>query len=72
MNKIFAILDSETNTFISYNSKCAWSKAGNAKNAFSQHAPYDKGWNRLKFDEQTRFVIVELTEPYFRLKGLED
>ncbi len=72
MTKIYAILDTETELFVTYNSKCAWSKAGNAKNAFSQHQPYDKDWKRLKFEEQTRYKIVELTEYYWMYKGLQE
>jgi hypothetical protein len=73
MTSIYGILDTETNEFVSYNSKCAWSKVGNAKNAFNLHTGATHSWYnppRPKFDEQTRYVIVDLTEAYFRLEGL--
>jgi hypothetical protein len=75
VTKIFGILDTETNEFVSYNSKCAWSKIGNAKNAFALHGNvYDKFagcFVKPYFDDQTRYVIVDLTETYYRLEGLE-
>jgi hypothetical protein len=74
MTNIYGILDTETNEFVSYNSKCAWSKVGNAKNAFALHSDiYDKfaeQFVKVKFDDQSRFVIVDLTEAYFRLDEL--
>lgn len=70
---IYAILDTQTNQFVSYNSKCAWSKAGNAKNAFAMHSGsrYAPHGARPYFDEQDRYVIVELSEYYFMYKQLE-
>ncbi len=69
MTKIIAILDTETNGFISYNSKCAWTKPGNAKNAW---ANANNGYGRefVSFNEQTRHKLVDLTETYYRLEGL--
>ena len=53
---IYAIVDTETNEFVTINNKAAWTKVGNAKNA----------WNRqhsILFGEQTRYIIkaIELT-----------
>lgn len=60
---IFAILDTEKEMFIQFGAKIAWATARDAKSAYTYH--------RGKFSEQTRYEIVELTEQYFRLKGLE-
>ncbi len=70
MTKIIAILDTETNEFISYNSKCAWTKPGNAKKAW---ANANNGYGRefVRFDEQSRYKLIDLTETYYRLEGLE-
>jgi hypothetical protein len=69
MTKIFGILDTTTNEFVSYNSKCAWTKVGNAKNAWANaHNGYGREFTR--FDEQERCKIVDLTEAYYRLEGL--
>jgi hypothetical protein len=63
MNKIYAILDNEEGYFVSFGAKIAWARAANAKNAFNLHM-------RKRMDEQERYVVVELTEAYFRLEGL--
>jgi hypothetical protein len=68
MTSIYGILDTETNQFVSYGAKIAWNALRNAKNAYNYHRNY--GDNK-RFDEQTRYVIVDLTEAYFRLEGLE-
>ncbi len=70
-NKIYAILDTSTNEFVSFNSKCAWSKAGNAKNAFGCHMPRDRNYEQQRFDEQERHKLIELTE-YFYANAEED
>jgi hypothetical protein len=63
MTKIYAIIDTETNEFIAYNSKCAWTKPGNAKNAW---ANANNGYGRefVRFDDQIRYQLVDLTEVY--------
>ena len=70
MTKIYAIRDKDTGEFKVYNGRCAWTKAGNAKNAF------DKDRNcldTLTFDTcyYKHYEIVELTEVFYRLEGLE-
>lgn len=70
MSKIYAIRNKESGEFVSYNSKCAWSKAGNAKNAFTMHQPYSYSTSKVKFDDQGEFEIIELTEYYFMYKDL--
>lgn len=72
MTRIYAIRNKETGEFVSYNSKCAWSKIGNAKNAFNLHTGAMRYYNppKPKFDEQDVFEIVDLTEAYYRLEGL--
>lgn len=75
MTKVFAILDTEENKFTSFNSRCAWSKMGTAKNAFTHNNQYwdgDKGFVRIKYDEQTRYKVVELTEYFYMYKDLEN
>jgi hypothetical protein len=68
MTAIYAILDTQTNQFISYGAKIAWNAARNAKNAYNYHRDYG---DPQRFDEQTRYKLVELTEAYFRLEGLD-
>ena len=73
MTKIYVILDTETDQFMSFGSKCAWLKEGFAKAAFQCHyVKYDKNWKKPKFEEQSRFVVVDLSEYYFMYKQLED
>lgn len=75
MTEIYAILDTEKGDFISFNSKRAWIRVGAAKNAFGLHMPRlvdERGYPIYqRFDEQTRYKIVELTEYYFMYKQLE-
>lgn len=56
---IYTIVDTETNEFVSINNKAAWTKAGNAKNAWN----VQQGRRGTLFGEQTRCVIkpIELT-----------
>lgn len=68
MTKIIAIRCKATDTFIVYNSKCAWTKVGNAKNAWANANRYH---SVVKFDEQDEYELVDLTEAYYRLEGLE-
>ena len=70
MTKIYGILDTELNEFLSYNSKCGWTKVGNAKNAWT-NANNGYGREHVSFNEQTRYVVVDLTEAYFRLEDLK-
>lgn len=74
MTKIYGIRNKKSGEFIQFNSKCAWSKIGNAKNAFNLHTGATHSYYnppRPKFDEQDEFEIVDLTEAYYRLEGLE-
>ena len=69
MTKIYAIRNKQTKEFVSFNSKCAWSKAGNAKNAWAAaNKVYGKVF--VPFDEQDTHEIVELTEVVFMYEGL--
>ncbi len=74
MTKIFAILDTETNQFVKMPSgKVAWESTGAAKSAFLLHmVSYDKNWKKPKFEEQSRYKIVELTEYYWMYKELQE
>ncbi len=68
--KIYAIMNKETGDFHTFNSRCAWTKVGNAKNAFDIDRPT---LDRHTFDSYyyKMYEIVELTEAFYRLKGLE-
>lgn len=55
--KIYAIIDSYTQTYVSFGSKCAWVSAGAAKNAYNCHMSSSTG---KTFDEQTKYTIVEI------------
>lgn len=72
MTQIFAILDTETDEFVRMQSgKVAWESTGAAKNAFKLHKmEYDSNWKKPKFEDQTQYVIVNLSEYYFMYKGL--
>lgn len=70
MTKIFAIRNKDTGEFLCYNSKCAWTKVGNAKNAWA-NANNGYGRDFVRFDDQSDYEIVDLTEAYYRLEGLE-
>lgn len=67
--KIHAIYDTLESRFVAINqSRVAFSHEATAKGAFGRH----KKWGVGGFDKQKRFVVVELTEGYFRLKDLEE
>lgn len=61
---IFAIRNKETGTFCVWGSKCAWVSAGAAKNAYALHMS-------KPFDSQSKHEMVDLTEAYYRLEGLD-
>lgn len=52
---IYTIVDTETNEFVSINNKAAWTKVGNAKNAWNMAFRWLP--ERSSFGEQTRYVI---------------
>jgi hypothetical protein len=62
---IYVIVDTETNEFVTINHKAAWTKVGNAKNAWNTQ----QGWrsNKTLFGEQSRYVVkpIELTQGSF-------
>jgi len=67
--KIYGILEKATNTFVGYNNRGAWTKAGNAKNAWV-NANNFSGKEFVGFDEQGEYEVVELTEVYYMYEGL--
>lgn len=69
MTKIFAIRNKETKEFLAYNSKCAWTKRGNAKNAWA-NANNHYGKDFVSFDEQSEYEIVDLTEIVYMYEDL--
>lgn len=68
--KIYAIRNKSSGEFVSYNSKCAWSKAGSAKNAFNLHGSWQRNGKRVRFDEQNALEIIELTEYVWKYEEL--
>jgi hypothetical protein len=72
MTKVFAILDKEKDEFVTMPSgKCAWPSERAAKSAYTCHmGPNWHYKDRQSYNEQERFVVVDLTEAYFRLEGL--
>ena len=57
---IYVIVDTETNEFVTINNKAAWTRVGNAKNAWNANLScLFEG----RFNEQTRYVVrpMELT-----------
>lgn len=64
--KIFAIRSKLTGEFLSFGSKCAWLTEGYAKMAFAHHT-----YPKRKFDEQDEYEVIDLTEAYYRLEGLD-
>jgi hypothetical protein len=73
MTKIYGIIDKETNSFVEFNGRSCWKSTGGAKLSYAEATVYFDGsrWIKKKFDDQARYEIVELTEVYFRLEGLE-
>jgi len=68
--KIIAIRCKATGEFIVYNSKCAWTKVGNAKNAWANANRYG-AYKDVRFDDQDEYELVNLTETYYRLEELD-
>ena len=52
---IYTIIDTETNEFVAINSKAAWTKAGNAKNAWN--AAFRWALPEPYFNDQSRYII---------------
>lgn len=63
MTKIFAIRNKETGDFQVYNGRCAWTKYGNAVNAFNQSRNF---MDRDTFEDTyyKLYEIVDLAEFY--------
>lgn len=63
MTKIFAIRNKETGEFQVYNGRCAWTKYGNAVNAFNQRCNF---MDRDTFEDMhyKLYEIVDLAEFY--------
>lgn len=56
---IFVIVDNATGEFVCFNSKAAWTKRGNAKNAYN----CAQGWlTGQRFDDQNEYSVVEITK----------
>lgn len=68
--KIYAIRCKETGEFQVYNNRCAWTKAGNAKNAWV-NANNGFGKDFIGFDEQEDYEILELTEYVWMYEDLQ-
>lgn len=69
--KIYAIRLVSTGEFQVYNGRCAWTKRGNAINAFNRARPM-LDFNTLEYYEDNGvYEIIEVTELYYRLQGLE-
>lgn len=71
MTKIFAIRNKETGEFQVYNGRCAWTKYGNAVNAFNASRGY---LDRHTFESLycELYEIVDLAEFYKLNKGEEN
>lgn len=52
--KIYVIYDTKEDTFVSINYKAAWTKAGNAKNAFTKAYRY-------AYSKQERYIVLPVT-----------
>jgi hypothetical protein len=70
MTKIIAIRCKATGEFISFGPKCAWATTGAAKSAYALHSSKLDGKRHL-FVNQDEYEIVDLTEAYYRLEGLD-
>ena len=57
LTKIYAIVDSYTQSYISFGRTCAWVSVGAAKNAYNCHMSSSTG---TTFDEQDKYTIVEI------------
>lgn len=69
MTKIFAIRHKETKEFLVFNSKCAWTKRGNAKNAWANSMSI---WQKPNlFDDQDEYEIIDLTEIVWMYEDLQ-
>jgi hypothetical protein len=71
MTSIYAILDTETGRFAEFNGKIAWKAKNSLQSSFHAGQKYWHKDKQVRWKEQTRWIAVELTEPYFRLEGLE-
>ena len=69
--KIYAILDTSTNEFCSFNGRNSWSATNAMQSSFHASQKYQKLADKVKWKEQTQYIAVELTEYYFNMKGLE-
>ena len=67
--KIIAIRCKATGEFLLFKNKCAWQSTGAAKSAWALHSTVNG--RRDLFDSQNTHELVDLTEAYYRLEGLE-
>lgn len=69
MTKIFAIRNKETGEFQVYNGRCAWTKYGNAVNAFNANRPC---MDQKTFEDTyyKLYAIIELVESYNHYKTM--
>lgn len=70
LDTVFLIFDTEDGILWSHGPKAAWISTGAAKNAWNlcSKSYYDDKGDRIKpkFDDQTRYVIVEIHENFVR------
>lgn len=68
MTKIFAIRNKETGEFQVYNGRCAWTKYGNAVNAFNQSRNF-MDQNTFQDTYYKLYEIIDLAHFYNDYKG---
>lgn len=68
MTKIFAILDTDTDSFCVFNGRNSWSALNALQSSFHAAQKYRLLEDKMKWKEQTRYVAVELTEYYHMYK----
>lgn len=70
-NKIYAIRLKSTGEFQVYNGRCAWTKRGNAINAFNRARPLFDNNGFEFYEENGVYEIIELTELVWMYEDLQ-
>jgi hypothetical protein len=66
-DSLYAIYDTQTAKFLKFGSKIAWTSQGAAKNAYHNYSWKDQ----LKFDEQSRYIVVSIDSNVVALQEMK-
>ena len=57
---LYALLDTQTHSFVAFKGKMGWATIGAAKSAYTVHHYNPKTYSYAKYEEQTRYRVVPI------------